>query len=124
MGILDKVRFLGSVEDPLQLLWAADAFVMPSLHEGLPYTMLEALAAATPIAASRIGGLAETLEDSRTAFLFPVADVHAIAATIAKVASDPAVAEQAAQRAHSELFPRFDAAIMARSYEGVYRSVG
>jgi glycosyltransferase involved in cell wall biosynthesis len=119
-----RVGFTGFRADAAAFIAHADLLLMPSLHEGLPYTMLEALAAATPIAASRIGGLAETLEDSRTAFLFPVADVHAIAATIAKVAADPALAEQTAQRAHNELFPRFDAAIMARSYEGIYRSVG
>jgi glycosyltransferase involved in cell wall biosynthesis len=123
-GLGGRVGFTGFRADAAAFIAHADLLLMPSLHEGLPYTMLEALAAATPIAASRVGGLAETLEDRRTAFLFPPADVPAIAAIISAVAANRALGEETARRAHTELFPRFDAAIMARSYEQIYRSVG
>jgi len=119
-GLQQRVRFAGFRKDAVAFIAHADLLLMPSLHEGLPYTMLEALAAATPIAASRVGGLAETLEDQRTAYLFRAADAAAIAATISSIATDPTTGKQTGQYAHRELFPRFNAAIMARGYEQIY----
>jgi glycosyltransferase involved in cell wall biosynthesis len=119
-GLQQRVLFAGFRKNAVAFIAHADLLLMPSLHEGLPYTMLEALAAATPIAASRVGGLAETLEDQRTAFLFSPADAPAIAATVSTLAADPAAGKQTGQYAHRMLFPRFNAAIMARGYEQIY----
>jgi L-malate glycosyltransferase len=130
-GLDARVAFTGFRADAVAFVAYADLLLMPSLHEGLPYTMLEAIAAVTPIAASAVGGLAETLLDRRTGFLFPPGDPTAIAAAINTAAADPTLREDVAKRAHSELFPRFDAITMTRGYEGVYarlesqfRSVG
>jgi glycosyltransferase involved in cell wall biosynthesis len=122
-GLQQRVLFAGFRQDAVAFIAHADLLLMPSLHEGLPYTMLEALAAGTPIAASRVGGLAETLEDRRTAYLFPAADAAAIAATVSAVAADPTAGKQTGQYAHRELFPRFNAAIMARGYAHIYAQV-
>jgi glycosyltransferase involved in cell wall biosynthesis len=59
LSILNKTRFLGSVQDPLHFLWAADVFVMPSLHEGLGVAALEAVAAGAPLICSRVDGLSD-----------------------------------------------------------------
>jgi glycosyltransferase involved in cell wall biosynthesis len=122
-GLDGRVGFTGFRSDAAAFVAHADLLLMPSLHEGLPYTMLEAIASATPIAASRVGGLAETLEDRRTAFLFPVADVAAIAAAIVAAASDPVLGKSIGRCAQTELLPRFDASIMARGYEAIYTAV-
>jgi glycosyltransferase involved in cell wall biosynthesis len=119
-GLEGRVAFTGFRADAAAFVAHADLLLMPSLHEGLPYTMLEAIAAATPIAASNVGGLAETLQDGHTGFLYPVGDVAAIATKIAAVAADPALGERIGRRAQSELLSRFDAVLMARSYEEIY----
>jgi glycosyltransferase involved in cell wall biosynthesis len=119
-ALAGRVIFTGFRSDAAAFIAHADLVLMPSLHEGLPYTMLEAVAAGTPIAASAAGGLAETLEDQRTALLFPVGDVRAITAAIKFVATEPGRARQLALRAKHELLPRFDAATMAGSYREIY----
>ena len=115
-----RILFTGFRSDAAAFIAHADLVLIPSLHEGLPYTMLEAIAAGTPIAASAVGGLAEILEQERTALLFPVGDIAALAAAIKLVATDPARAKELALRAQHELLPRFDAATMARSYREIY----
>jgi glycosyltransferase involved in cell wall biosynthesis len=122
-GLEQNVLFTGFRKDAVAFTAHANLLLMPSLHEGLPYAMLEALAAATPIAASKVGGLAEALTDRDTAFLFPAGNAAAIAAIIAAVAADPEAGKRTGQHAHRELFPRFNAAVMARGYEQIYASL-
>src|SRR5260370_33256383 len=71
LGLDDAVRFLGPVDDPLELLRALDIFVMPSLYEGLGVAALEAMACGLPVLASVTGGLREAVEDGRTGLLAP-----------------------------------------------------
>lgn len=119
-GLSSRITFAGFRSDAAAFIAHADLVLLPSLHEGLPYTMLEAIAAGTPLAASAVGGLAETLENQRTALLFPVGDVAAITAAIKFVATEPVRAVALAERARQELLPRFDAATMAREYLEIY----
>ncbi len=55
---------------------SADALIMPSLHEGLPYTLLEAMSLGLPVVASDVGGLAEVLRNEETGLLVPVGDAR------------------------------------------------
>src|SRR5580698_8452625 len=59
---LDRIKLLGRVDDVRELLWASDAFAMPSLKEGLGVAALEAMASALPVIASDVGGLREVVE--------------------------------------------------------------
>ena len=77
-GLADHVRFLGMVEEIGPLLSAADAVVMPSRWEGLPLTLLEALARGRPVVASAVGGIPEVIEDRVSGRLVPAGDVAAL----------------------------------------------
>jgi glycosyltransferase involved in cell wall biosynthesis len=78
LGLTDCVRFLGMVEELGPLLAAADAVVMPSRWEGLPLTLLEALARGRPVVASAVGGIPEVIEDRVSGRLVPPGDVTAL----------------------------------------------
>jgi glycosyltransferase involved in cell wall biosynthesis len=78
LSLADHVRFLGMVEEIGPLLAAADAVVMPSRWEGLPLTLLEALARARPVVASAVGGIPEVVEDRISGRLVPPGDVSAL----------------------------------------------
>jgi len=71
MGLEDCVSFIGRVphERALTYMVTSDVFVLPSLSEGFPMTILEAMACGLPIVATRIGGLPEVIEDGRSGFL-------------------------------------------------------
>jgi len=81
-GLDDRVRFAGLVEPLGPLLAAADACVLPSLWEGLPLSLLEALARRRPVVASRVGGVPEVIVDGVGGRLVPPGDAGALAAAL------------------------------------------
>lgn len=86
----ENATFLGSVpyEEMPAVYHAMDAFVLPSHTEGLPRTVLEAQASATPVIATRVGGVPEVIEDGETGLLAAPTDAGTIADHIATLASD------------------------------------
>jgi glycosyltransferase involved in cell wall biosynthesis len=116
----DRVRFLGFRTDVYNLIGHAGALLMPSLHEGLPYTLLEAMVLETPVLASAVGGLAEVIQDGRTGLLFPPSKPASIAAAVQTLASNPTLAEQLAKRALADVKERFSLEMMGEQYLRLY----
>jgi len=83
-----RVHLLGFKANVFDYLAHLDVVLMPSFHEGLPYVLLEAMSLARPLLCSRVGGLAEALEDERTGLLVEPGNVSAWAAAIVRVAGD------------------------------------
>jgi glycosyltransferase involved in cell wall biosynthesis len=88
-GLADRVRFLGQVESIGPILAAADAVVLPSLWEGLPLTLLEAMVRARPVIASAVGGIPEVIEDGVGGVLVPPGDPAALAQALERFHRDP-----------------------------------
>ncbi len=82
LGVADRVRFLGHRDDVPSLMAYADVFVLPSLSEGMPLSLLEAMAAGTPVVASNIPGINEVIDDQRTGLLVAPQDPDALANAI------------------------------------------
>jgi glycosyltransferase involved in cell wall biosynthesis len=82
LGLGRSLKFAGQIEAIGPLLLAADACVLPSLWEGLPLTLLEAMARGRPTIASNVGGIPEVIEDGVTGRLVPPGDVPALAAAL------------------------------------------
>lgn len=119
----ERVRFLGFRKNIYDYLAHADVLLMPSLHEGLPYTVLEALSLGTPILGSRIGGLAEILQDGRTALLVDVGDVEELARSMRRLADEPALAEGLGAAGRRLQMEGFTLETMGESYWQEYRRV-
>jgi glycosyltransferase involved in cell wall biosynthesis len=68
LGIADQVRFLGSQNDTIPFFWAADAFVMPSIIEGLPISAIEAIAAGVPAVLAATEGLCDVIAETHWSF--------------------------------------------------------
>jgi glycosyltransferase involved in cell wall biosynthesis len=96
-GVQDRVHFLGDLAQDQVGTWfaAADAAVVPSVRDdsgnvdGLPNTVLEALASGTPVVSTPAGGIASVIEDGRTGVIVPERDALALAAALAHLLRDP-----------------------------------
>ncbi|HYR08220.1 MAG TPA: glycosyltransferase family 4 protein [Longimicrobium sp.] len=106
-GMEGWVRLLPFRADPERLMAAADVVVFPSTvpHSALP--VIEAGAMAKPVVASRLGGVEELVEDGETGLLVPPADPDALAAAIARVLSDPALAARLGEAAYARSLERY-----------------
>lgn len=85
LGLRAHIHFLGFREDVPELLAASDVFVLPSLDEGLPVALLEAMSMGLIPICSAVGGMPEVVEDGISGFLVPPADVVALAEAIRRV---------------------------------------
>lgn len=104
------VRFLGYRDDVSELMQMGDAVVIPSLTEAQPRVAVQAFATGKPVVASAVGGVPEIVVDGETGWLVPPAQPEALAAALAKVVEQPAVAATVAEgaRALAEQAMRFD----------------
>ncbi len=96
LGIRDRVVFLGYRNDVPELLASCELFVLPSLFEGLPLAVLEAMAAGKAVIATSVGGTPEAVVDGETGLLVPPKDPTALARAIQKLLSNPTLTRKMA----------------------------
>jgi glycosyltransferase involved in cell wall biosynthesis len=113
-------QFHGRVDDVRARLEGLDIFVLPSRDENLPMALLEAMAAAVPPVATRVGGVPELVVDGESGLLVAVDDVDGLAAAIASLAHDPAHRERIARRAAQRVANEFEAEALGRRMVSLY----
>jgi glycosyltransferase involved in cell wall biosynthesis len=123
LGVADRVRFLGHRDDMPALLAASDIVVLPSLSEGLPIALLEAMAAGTPVIASAIGGVNELVRSGENGLLVPPRDPAALASAIRTLTSDPVLAADHAAAAKECVRRRYSADEMCSRVQMIYDDV-
>lgn len=120
-GLENRVHIVTNRSDVTDLLALADVFVMPSLWEGLPMALLEAMVAGKAIIASATAGIPEAIVDGREGFLVPPGDAAPLAERIRILLTDPqrraSLGAAASVRARRE----FTVRVMADRYEALYR---
>lgn len=119
---LSQIVFLGEREDVPDMLLAADLFVLPSLFEGLPLVVLEAMALALPIVATRIGGTVEALGEGHP-FLVPAGEPLSLAAAVVAALGDEAGRRALGARERQRFEKGFTAARMGREMASLYSAI-
>lgn len=123
-GLEGRVHIVTHRDDVPDLLAAAEVFVMPSLWEGLPMAMLEAMTAGKAVVASATSGIPEAMVHRRQGLLVPPGDVPALAEALRVLLTDPVrralLGAAAARRAQRE----FSVQLMATRYELLYNQAG
>lgn len=121
LGLSPRVHFLGFRRSALEYITFCDVLLMPSLHEGLPYTLLEAMAAGKPIIASCVGGLAEVLQHETTALLVPPGNPTDLGRAIAHLYAQPELRRRLGERAQVLARTHYSREAMTLRYLEVYR---
>ena len=121
-GFQDRLHLLSQREDIPNLLAAADVFAMPSLWEGLPLALLEAMLGGKSIVASRISGIPEAVTDEVEGLLCSPGDVPSLAAALARLLPNPDLRARLASAARTRARREFTIGAMVDAYETHYQA--
>jgi glycosyltransferase involved in cell wall biosynthesis len=120
LGLADAVRFLGPHDDVREVIAAADVLAAPSLSEGFGLSVVEAMAMAVPVVASRTGGFAEIVDDGHSGLLVPPRDPNALATALAHLLDDANLRRRVGAQGRATAEARFDVRASARAIERIY----
>jgi glycosyltransferase involved in cell wall biosynthesis len=121
LGIASQVTFLGVRYDIGALLAAADAFVLSSAWEGMPNVVMEALAAGTPVVATRVGGVPELVDSGRSGFVVPPRDPGALSQAMQQLmALPPEQRQKMGRTGRNHVSTHYSLAAMADRWMALY----
>ena len=120
LGIEQRVRFLGVRSDIPSLLGLADLFVLPSLWEGMPVALIEAMGVGLPIIATQVEGVDELVKDGESGLIVPPANPEALKQAIEHLISDPQLRHELGQMAEATIQDRFTVDRMCENYEKLF----
>ena len=122
LGVADRVHFLGVRADVVELLAASDVFALASDWEGSPISLVEAMAAGLPVAATAAGGVPELVDHGVTGLLAAPGDTQALADALAALARDPQRRREFAERSRERAL-RFSMGAMVASYSDLFERI-
>ncbi len=122
LGITDNVRFIGKRTDVVDVLWALDVFVLPSEAEGLPISLLEAMAASTCIVSTAVGAIPDVLEHGACGVLIPPQSPEAISQAVNAMLSDPSARARLGDAARERVNRDYSIRATVSKYQELYLS--
>ena len=123
LGVADRLHLLGLRADVANILAGADVFVLPSLSEGLPIALLEAMFTGCPIVASDVGDVRAALDEGRAGMLVPAGDAAALARAVSALLDAPARARAFSARAQRRAMQEYDVTRMTARYAAIYNDL-
>lgn len=123
MKLGNRVMLAGYVPNAANYLPLFALFAMPSLTEGLPMVLLEAMAARTPIAATRVGGIPDVLDGGKAGYLIDPDDREGLRTAILAIEQDDEVRCKKIENAEKRVREKYSSGVMAAKYENIYRSL-
>jgi len=123
LGIADRVHLLGYRDDTPRWLGVMNVFVLSSLSEGLPLSLLEAMASSLPTIVTQIGGMPEVVREGETGVVVPPGDCEALTKSILFFHDNPNIAKQYGRAGRIVVFEDFSVDRMVHQYRSLYREV-
>jgi len=123
LGVGERVRFIGRTEDMAGFMSALDIFALPSLWEGLPHVVMEAMACGCPVVAARVGGVSELIAEGVTGITVQPQCPKALAEGISRLLDDDHVRLGMGREARAVAQREFDFMKMVRQTEELYVSL-
>jgi glycosyltransferase involved in cell wall biosynthesis len=122
LGLTERVELLGTRDDVPELLAGSDVFVLASDSEGLPMSVLEAMAAGLPVVASAVGGIPELVRDGETGTLVRPGDSAVLARAIERIVSDPVLRDRLGEAGRHRVEQEFSLERFEREHLELYRN--
>lgn len=122
-GLENYVVFIENLSPASPYIKAFDIFVLPSLKEGLPYTLLEAGLAELPVIATAVGGNSDIIEHEKTGLLVPPANPKALAESLERLLSDVGLRQKFARNLHEKILREFSQQEMLEKTFALYEEV-
>lgn len=116
LGLSNSVKLLGQADNVTKFLASADVFVMPSLWEGLPIALLEAMSAGLPAIATRVEGVEEVIVEGEHGLLVPIENTEALANAILRLLADPQLCQRMGAAARKKVLESYTADHMCEQY--------
>jgi glycosyltransferase involved in cell wall biosynthesis len=123
LGIARHCFFVGYQPEIAGFYRLFDAFLLPSVNEGTPVSVIEALAASTPVVATRVGGVPDVVRDGVDGFLVSAGDVEGAAAKLAQLARDPRLRKQLGDSGRARVLTRYSVSRLVDDVDRLYRSL-
>lgn len=123
LGISEHVRFWGFRDDAQAIIDSMDVFVLPSLHEGIPYALLEAMALSKAVVCSNVGGLKEVISNGKDGVLVPPEEAQTLADAILWLLSNFDHAKVLGENARKKIESQFSADLMVKKTIVLYRNL-
>jgi sugar transferase (PEP-CTERM/EpsH1 system associated) len=123
LGLRETVRLLGDRNDVSALLAECDVFVLSSIAEGMPVTLMEAMASSLPVVATDVGGVASVVEDGVTGTLVPARDPRALANALETYVADESLRRGHGAAGYARAVDRFSLNVMVASYMALYEAL-
>ena len=120
---LSTVEFLGARDDIAQILANTDVFVLSSIAEGIPMTILEAMSGKTPIVATRVGGIPEVVDDAKEGFLVEKSNPAALAKGFLRYINQPELIVEHGENARAKVLKKFNEKYMVQAYLEQYKAL-
>ena len=122
-GLVERVRFLGRVDNVDDYLFAADTFVLPSISEAMPNALLEAMAVGLPVIASAVGGITDVVEHRQNGLLYASGDVKDLADRLLELARSPKLRAKLGASARQSVLEEYDLEQMTDRYLALYHEL-
>jgi glycosyltransferase involved in cell wall biosynthesis len=123
LRLRDRVRLLGRRSDIPEALAASDLVVQPSLWEGNPLSIMEAMAAGRAVLATSVGGVPNLIDHGVTGWLVPPSDISQLESALTRLVEDDDLRAELGTRAAATARERFDVSVMTKAYEDLYESL-
>lgn len=123
LDLHNHVLFPGYMENAKNYFRYFNVFVISSLTEGMPITLLEAMHAGVPVVATRVGGIPDMIVNEKSGYLVPPKEPYAIASAIEHIINNPETIAPLVKNAGERLLQRYSSEIMAKKYMDIYKTL-
>lgn len=123
LGIDGSVDFRGHVDLVADFLNISDVFVLPSLQEGMPNSLLEAMSCGLPVIASKIGGVVDVVEDGKSGILFEPGDASGLTSAVISLLNNSGLRRKLGAEARKRIVEGFSIDVIAEKYIRLYKEL-